>query len=71
MLDLIIDYNARHNNLNYPLRQTRRPAFQQRAGRDMIDQARGAWGREVAMDSTTTYEGPAAAESDPAEAGRR
>ena len=62
VLDLIIDCNARRSNLNYPSRTRLGDQLFNSVRVETIDYAKGAWGREVKMDSTATYESPAAAE---------
>ncbi len=62
VLDLIVDHNTRRRNLNYPSRTELGDYLFNSVRIETIDFVRGKWGREVKMDSTTTYDSPQARE---------
>ena len=62
VLDVIVDHDRRHGNLNYPSRTELGDHLFNSVRIETIDFVRGKWGSEVKIDSTTTYDSPQAAE---------
>ena len=58
VLDCIVDYNTRRNNLNYPSRTELGDHLFNSVRIETIDFVNGNWGEEFRMDSTTTYTSP-------------
>ena len=66
VLDLIVSHNSRSRNLNYPSLTRIGDRLFNSVRVETVDYQAGRWGREVTMDSTTTYTSPQVAELYPA-----
>ena len=56
LLDCVIDYHIRHRNLNYPSRTELGDHLFSKVRIETIDFVSGQWGKEVVLDSSTTYQ---------------
>lgn len=61
-LDLAVDYRLRKDNLNYPSRTKLGDHLFDLVRIETIDAVRGAWGKEIVLDSLACYDSPAARE---------